>query len=171
MTPGTSTIGQVAEVALPGDAGIGRLAATPLRRGAMGLKRCATVAVAALSLTAGTPALAATPAIEPRPEAFQSGACSDGADWRLTVQLVEKRLEVVGFVDSNRRGQRWRWVIKHNGSVSARGTKRTQPPNGSFRVVRRVVDIRDVEDKLVFRAKHAGQVCRGVVNYPPRVGR
>ena len=129
------------------------------------IKRCAAVTVAALSLTAGIPAQAATTAIEPGPDAvIQRGACSDGADWRLTVQIENKRLKVEGFVDSNRRGQRWRWVIKHNGSASARGIKRTTPPNGTFRVVRRVVDIADV-DEIIFRAKHDGQVCRGVVNY------
>ncbi|PWN02363.1 hypothetical protein DJ010_14785 [Nocardioides silvaticus] len=129
------------------------------------MKRCVTVAVVALSLTAVTPARAAAPATDRGADSIiQRGACSDGADWRLRVQLVDKRLEVEGFVDSNRRGQRWRWVMKHNGSVSARGTKKTVPPNGTFRVTRRVVDIQGIDD-LLFRAKHAGQVCRGVVNY------
>ena len=132
----------------------------------MGLiKRCcAAAAVAALSLT-GVATAQAVPAVDRGPDVvIQSGACSDGADWRLTVQLDEKRLKVEGFVDSNRRGQRWRWVIKHNGSVSARGTKKTAPPRGTFRVVRRVVDIRDV-DEIRWRATHHGQVCRGVVDY------
>ncbi len=132
----------------------------------MGLtKRCAAVALVAVSLTAVTPARAAAPTIDRGADVvIQSGACSDGADWRLKVQLSDKRLQVEGLVDSNRRGQRWRWVIKHNGSASARGTKRTVPPNGTFRVVRRVVDIRGT-DAILFRAKHAGQVCRGVVDY------
>lgn len=129
------------------------------------IKPCAVAAVAVLGLAGFAPAQAATPAGERGPDAvIQSGACSDGADWRLTVRLEDKRLEVVGVVDSNRGGQRWRWIIRHNGSVSARGTKRTRPPNGTFRVVRRVVDLRET-DVLVFRAKHDGQVCRGVVNY------
>jgi hypothetical protein len=134
----------------------------------MGLiKRCcAAAAVTVLCMTGVTTAQAATPAIERGPDVItQRGACSDGADWRLTVRLENKRLEVAGVVDSNRRGQKWRWIIRHNGSVSARGTKRTVPPNGTFRVVRRVVDIRDIDDELVFRAKHAGQVCRGVVDW------
>ena len=129
------------------------------------IKRCAAAAVAGLSLTAVAPAQAATPANDRGPDAIiQRGACSDGADWKLKVQIENKRLKVEGVVDSKRKGERWRWIIRHNGSVSARGIKRTVPPNGSFRVVRRVVDIRDV-DEIVFRAKHAGQVCRGVVNY------
>lgn len=132
----------------------------------MGLiKPCVVATVAALSLTGVAQAQAPTPGIDRGPDAItQRGACSDGADWRLTVQTKNKRLEVAGVVDSNRRGQRWRWIIRHNGSVSARGVKRTSPPNGSFRVVRRVVDLRET-DVLVFRAKHDGQVCRGVVNY------
>jgi len=137
----------------------------------MGLiKCCAAAALVALSL--GAPAQAqAAPAIDRRPDAvIQRGACSDGADWRLTVQLDQKRLEVEVFVDSNRRGQRWRWFIKHNGSVSARGTKKTVPPHGTFKVVRRVVDISG-PDEIRFRAKHAGQVCRGVVNYDLTGGR
>jgi hypothetical protein len=74
------------------------------------------------------------------------------------------RLEVEGEVDSLVGGQRWRWTIRHNGSVSDRGTGTTTARSGSFEVERKVVDLAGT-DALVFRAVRDGQVCRGVVNY------
>jgi hypothetical protein len=74
------------------------------------------------------------------------------------------RLEVEGEIDANVAGQRWRWTLRHNGSVSDRGAATTTPRSGSFEVERRVVDLAGT-DTLVFRAVRDGQVCRGVVNY------
>ena len=92
------------------------------------------------------------------------GSCTGSADWKLKVKTDNGRLEVEGEVDSNINGQRWAWTIRHNGSVSARGTATTVGPSGSFDVERRVVDLAGT-DQVVFRAVHAGEVCRGVVNY------
>jgi hypothetical protein len=93
-----------------------------------------------------------------------TGRCSSGADWKLKVKTDDGRLEVEGEVDSNVAGQRWRWVLRHNGSVSDRGVSTTTPRSGSFEVERKIVDLAGT-DRVVFRAVHDGQTCRGVVNY------
>lgn len=95
---------------------------------------------------------------------IRTGSCSGSADWKLKVKTDDGRLEVEGEVDSNVAGQRWRWTIRHNGSVSDRGTGTTTARSGSFEVERKVVDLAG-PDVLVFRAVRDGQVCRGVVNY------
>ena len=95
---------------------------------------------------------------------IRTGSCSAGADWELKVKTDDGRLEVEGEIDSNVAGQRWRWTLRHNGSVSDRGVATTTPRSGSFEVERKVVDLAGT-DTLVFRAVRDGQVCRGVVNY------
>jgi hypothetical protein len=93
-----------------------------------------------------------------------TGRCSAGATWKLEVKTDDGRLEVEGEVDSNVAGQRWRWALRHNGSVSDRGAGTTTARSGSFEVERRIVDLAGT-DRVVFRASHDGQTCRGVVNY------
>jgi hypothetical protein len=95
---------------------------------------------------------------------IRTGGCSGSADWKLKVKTDDGRLEVEGEVDSNRAGQTWAWTLRHNGSVSARGTATTTPRSGSFEVERKIVDLAGT-DRVVFRATYAGQTCRGVVNY------
>jgi hypothetical protein len=92
------------------------------------------------------------------------GSCTGSADWKLKVKTDDGRLEVEGEVDSNQTGQRWAWTIRHNGGVSVRGTSRTTGRSGSFSVERTIVNLPGT-DRVVFRAVHAGQVCRGVINY------
>jgi hypothetical protein len=93
-----------------------------------------------------------------------TGRCSSGAGWKLKVKTDDGRLEVEGEVDSNVAGQRWRWALRHNGSVSDRGVSTTTARSGSFEVERKIVDLAGT-DRVVFRAVHDGQTCRGVVNY------
>jgi hypothetical protein len=93
-----------------------------------------------------------------------TGRCSAGADWKLKVKTDDGRLEVEGEVDSNVAGQRWRWALRHNGSVSDRGVATTTARSGSFEVERKIVDLAGT-DRVVFRAVHDGQTCRAVVNY------
>ena len=95
---------------------------------------------------------------------IRTGSCSAGADWKLKVKTDDGRLEVEGEIDANVAGQRWRWTLRHNGSVSDRGVATTTPRSGSFEVERKVVDLAGT-DTLAFRAARDGQVCRGVVNY------
>ena len=95
---------------------------------------------------------------------IRTGSCSTGAGWKLKVKTDDGRLEVEGEVDTNVAGQQWRWTIRHNGSVSDRGTATTTARSGSFEVERKVVDLAGT-DAITFRAVRDGQVCRGVVNY------
>lgn len=96
---------------------------------------------------------------------IKRGSCVGGpAVWKLKVQSDDGRLEVEAEVDSNRRGQVWRWSIRHNGSLSRRGTATTVGASGSFSIERRLVDLAGT-DRIVFRAVRGSQVCRGVVNY------
>jgi hypothetical protein len=95
---------------------------------------------------------------------IRTGSCSGGADWKLKVKTDDGRLEVEGEIDSNVAGQQWRWAIRHNGSVSDRGTGTTTARSGSFEVERKVVDLAGT-DRIAFRATYAGQTCRGVVNF------
>ena len=93
-----------------------------------------------------------------------SGGCSGSAHWKLKAKPDDGRIEVEGEIDSNRSGQVWHWTFKHNGSVSARGTKKTAGRSGSFEVKRRMANLAG-KDHFVFRATHAGQVCRGTITY------
>ncbi|WP_322921621.1 hypothetical protein [Nocardioides renjunii] len=95
---------------------------------------------------------------------IRTGSCTGGADWKLKVKTDDGRLEVEGEVDSNVAGQRWRWTLRHNGSVSDRGVGTTTARSGSFEVERKIVDLAGT-DAVAFRAVRDGQVCRGVVNY------
>lgn len=120
------------------------------------------ILVSAATLAATVTALSVPAAHARDDDVIKRGSCSAGATWKLKAKHRDGRIEVEGEVDSNRNGQRWRWKIKHNGTVSARGTATTRPPSGSFSVERRMVDLAGT-DVFVFRAKHNGQVCRGKV--------
>ena len=126
----------------------------------------AALAVACLtaSLSAGLAAPAASASNDDDDRVIRTGSCSGSADWKLKVKTDDGRLEVEGEIDSDVAGQRWRWTLRHNGSVSDRGAATTTARSGSFEVERRVVDLAGT-DTLTFRAVHDGQVCRGVVNY------
>lgn len=128
-------------------------------------KKLTALAVNVVSLAAIGVSLGAAPAHAGDDEIIKRGNCSGSADWKLKVDIEDDgRLEVEGEVDSNVNGQTWRWLMRHNGSVTARGTATTVAPSGSFEVERRMVNLQGT-DRIVFRAEHAGQVCRGVVNY------
>jgi hypothetical protein len=123
----------------------------------------ATLAVAALTL----PVTLVAPAIASHGgngDVRTSGSCSGRADWKLKATPDDGRIEVEGEIDSNRSGQVWSWKLKHNGSVSAKGRKTTGGASGSFEVQRRMANLAGA-DHFVFRAEHAGQVCRGTISY------
>jgi hypothetical protein len=94
-----------------------------------------------------------------------SGTCSQSAHWKLKAKPDNGRIEVEGEVDSNRSGQVWRWRIKHDGSVSAKGRATTAGTSGSFSVQRRMANLAGT-DHFVFRAERSatGEVCRGRVS-------
>lgn len=123
-----------------------------------------TAALALSSLAATIGAAPASARGDDDDRVIRTGSCSAGADWKLKVKTDDGRLEVEGEIDSFVAGQQWRWTIRHNGSVSDRGTATTTARSGSFEVERRIVDLAGT-DAVVFRAVRDGQVCRGVVNY------
>ena len=127
------------------------------------ITRTATVGIvsaAVLTLAPGGPALAGDD------DVIRRGSCTGATDWKVKASPEDGRIEVEGEVDSNRDGQTWRWRIRHNGSLSARGAATTQPPSGSFEVRRVLVDAAGT-DTIVFRARNprTDEVCRGVLRY------
>jgi hypothetical protein len=125
-----------------------------------------TTRIVAGALLAAAVAVPALPAAASHDDVRREGSCSGRTDWKLKASPDDGRIEVEGEIDSNRAGQTWRWRLVHNGSLSARGTRTTRPPSGSFEVRRVVVNLRGT-DKLVFRATNVGsrETCRGVVNF------
>lgn len=95
-------------------------------------------------------------------DVIKRGNCSRGTDWKLKAKPDDGRLEVEGEVDSNKRGQVWRWKFVHDGKVAAHGRATTKGRSGSFSVERRVVNTRGA-DRITWRSVNArsGEVCQG----------
>jgi hypothetical protein len=123
----------------------------------------ASLAVAALTLPVGLVAPASA-SHGGNGDVRTHGSCSGRADWKLKAKADDGRIEVEGEIDSNRSGQVWSWRLKHNASVSAKGRKTTGGASGSFQVERRMANLAG-PDHFVFRAEHAGQVCRGTISF------
>jgi hypothetical protein len=124
-----------------------------------------TFAALLVALTVA-PAVVAAPAFANDDDVIRRGGCSAGTDWKVKASPEDGRIEVEGEIDSNQNGQTWRWRLRHNGSLSAKGTATTQGPSGSFEVRRVIVDAPGT-DHIVFRARNpqSDEVCRGVVNF------
>lgn len=129
--------------------------ARPGHRAAM---KTVTLATAAL-LTASTLAVAA-PAHAGDDDRERTGSCSGRTDWKIKAGPDDGRMEVEAEIDSNRAGQTWRWVLRHEGSVVDRGTSTTRGPSGSFDVERRTANAAGT-DSYKFRAvnRASGEVC------------
>jgi hypothetical protein len=99
-------------------------------------------------------------------DVIKRGSCSGTADWKLKASPENGRIEVEGEVDANRVGQSWNWRILHNGSLSAKGSKTTVAPSGSFTVRRVLVNVKG-DDRIVFAARNpkSGQTCRGALTF------
>ena len=125
-----------------------------------------TTAITTLVALGLTPALTAAPAYAGDDDVIKRGSCSGSADWKLKAGPEDGRIEVEGEVDSNKNGQTWRWRLRHNGSLSAKGTATTKGPSGSFEVRRVIVDANGT-DRILFRARNprTDEVCRGVLNF------
>lgn len=119
------------------------------------------IAIAAAGLLGVLAALPA-PAMAGSDDVVRRGSCSGSATWKLKAGPDDGRIEVEGEVDSNVKGQTWKWKLVHNGSVSARGTATTAGASGSFDVHRKVVDMKG-EDHLRFVARNqkSAETCRG----------
>ena len=128
--------------------------------------RRTAAAAGALAVAILLPLGVAAPAHANDDDVIRRGSCSGATDWKLKASPEDGRIEVEGEIDSNRVGQTWRWRLRHNGALSAKGTATTKAPSGSFEVRRVVVDAPGT-DKLVFRARNprTDEVCRGVVRF------
>jgi hypothetical protein len=115
----------------------------------------------------GTLALSlATPALANDADVIKRGSCTGSSDWKLKASPQDGRIEVEGEVDSSVNGQKWRWQLRHNGNLSARGTAVTRAPSGSFDVRRLMVDAPG-SDRIGWRARNpqTGEVCRGSLRF------
>jgi len=90
----------------------------------------------------------------------RSGSCSGSTAWKIKAGPDDGRMEVEAEIDSNRTGQTWRWTLRHDGRVAARGTSVTRGPSGSFEVERRTPNTAGA-DSFAFRAvnRATGEVC------------
>jgi len=86
------------------------------------------------------------------------GSCSGSTDWKIKAKPDNGRIEVESEIDSNHKGQTWRWVLRHDGAVASRGSSVTKGPSGSFSVDRRTANHAGT-DSFRFRATHGGEVC------------
>jgi len=121
-----------------------------------------TLSVVALPLAAVAPASAS----HGGGDAVRThGGCGGPAVWKLKAKPDDGRIQVEAEVDSNRAGQVWDWTLKHNGSVSAKGSNTTRGASGSFSVERRMADLAGT-DHFTFRAQRraSGDVCRGTIS-------
>jgi hypothetical protein len=123
-------------------------------------------ALVALLAASGLGLGVAVPADAGGREVLRRGSCSGSTDWRLKAKEEDGRIEVEAEIDSNHNGQTWHWKLLHNGSVTARGTKTTRAPSGSFEVRRVVVDLGGADHlKLRARKGASGETCSGAVTY------
>ncbi len=120
--------------------------------------------VGVLALVTATTLLPAASAQAKDGDIIKRGNCSGSADWKLKASPEDGRIEVEGEVDSNKSGQSWKWRILHNGSLSDKGTKSTAGASGSFEVRRVLVNVKG-DDRIVFKATHGDQTCRGALTF------
>ena len=91
-------------------------------------------------------------------DVIRRGSCSGSTEWKIKAKPDDGRIEVESEIDSNHNGQSWKWVLRHDGRVAARGSSTTHGPSGSFEVNRRTSNHAG-KDSFRFRAVHAGEVC------------
>ncbi len=95
-------------------------------------------ALGVMALVAAAVLVAAMPAAAGGgKEVLRSGNCSGSADWKLKLKIDGARIETEFEVDQNKNGQRWRVVLRRDGSRFFRGIRTTHAPSGSFTVQRR----------------------------------
>lgn len=130
----------------------------------MSIEKTRWTRVAAVALVAATTVLPAVSAEAKAGDVIRSGSCSGRANWKIKASPQNGRIEVEGEVDSSRAGQQWAWSIRHNGSLSARGSKTTSGASGSFSIRRVVVNIRGT-DRIDWRGRNprSGEVCDGTL--------
>ena len=116
-----------------------------------------TIALAIAAL-----AFASSAAADERPGVLKTGKCSAGTSWKLKAKPEDGGIEAEFEIDQNRAGRRWSVVLRRNGSVVFRGTRRTAAPSGSFEV-RKIVP---GGGRIVAtaRALSTGETCRAAIS-------
>ena len=96
----------------------------------------------------------------------RAGDCTRTSTTKIKASHDDGRIELEGEVDSNRRGQTWRWSMLDGTTRVAAGTSTTVAPSGSFSVERRIAN-RAGTRTLTFRASNAatGERCTAVVRF------
>ena len=124
------------------------------------MKKMPTAAAAALLIAAALPLVGAGAAHASDDDVIRRGSCTGRTDWKIKAGPDDGRMEVEAEIDSNRVGQTWNWVLRHNGNVVARGQSTTKAPSGSFEVERRTRNAAGT-DFFRFRAVNprSGEVC------------
>ncbi|GAA1771243.1 hypothetical protein GCM10009795_016610 [Nocardioides hankookensis] len=99
-------------------------------------------------------------------EVIRHGSCSASTDWKIKAKADDGRLEVESEIDSNRAGQTWHWVLRHDGDLVDRGRSTTVGRSGSFEVERKARNSAGA-DAFVFRAVNrvSGETCVARVRY------
>ena len=110
--------------------------------------------VAMVLVIVATHVVLAGPARADDDDVERRGWCGQGTSWKIKAKPDDGRIEVEAEIESRRTGQRWRWVLTHNGTFSARGSSRGR----SFEVERLTVDAPGT-DTFLFRATRRGVVC------------
>jgi len=121
-----------------------------------------TIAGVAAAIVVSLPALTGAPAQAKGGDdgVRRSGSCSGATAWKIKAKADDGRLEVEAEIDSNHRGQTWRWALRHDGRVAARGRSVTAGRSGSFELQRHTSNTRGA-DSFRFRAVNvrSGEVC------------
>ena len=119
-----------------------------------------TRAAAALLIATALPLIGAGAAHASDDDVIRRGSCSGSTDWKIKAKPDDGRIEVEAEIDSNRNGQTWRWGLRHEGNVAAKGQSTTRRPSGSFEVERHTRNAAGT-DSFRFRAVNprTGQVC------------
>jgi hypothetical protein len=109
----------------------------------------------------------ALPAVAPAktPEVIRTGACANGADWKLKAKNEDGRIEVEFEVDQNVNGRRWNVTITRDGTVVFRGARTTRPPSGSFSINRRIANPAGSDRIVAVARTPRGAVCRGALTF------
>jgi hypothetical protein len=117
-------------------------------------------AAAVLLIAATLPIVGAGAAQADDREVVRHGTCSGTTHWKMKAKPDDGRIEVESEIDSNRNRQVWRWTLRHDGKVAARGRSTTHRPSGSFEVERRTRNTPG-SDAFTFRAvnRATGEVC------------
>lgn len=114
--------------------------------------------ILAMLLATGPPAGAFAATYDDDDEARRQGTCAGGIAWRMEAKSDTGRIELRVRMDTYRHGQRWSWVLRHNGSLSDRGTSRATGSSGYYEVRRTAIDISGL-DTFRFRATRKASVC------------